>query len=230
MGNKDIGGISKVFSIELCGGTHVNRTGDIGLFRIVQESGIAAGVRRIEAVTGTRALDKVRADEQTLDSIAALVKASGDNVVEKVQQLLAANKALEKELQQLKGKLASAAGDELLAKATTVAGIKVLASEVEGLDARALRDTADQLRNKLGSSIVVLALREGGKASLIVAVSQDLTSSVKAGELVSVLAAHIGGKGGGRADQAMAGGSNPDGVPQALAAVVPELTTRLAVN
>ena len=230
MGNKEAGGTSKVFSIELCGGTHVNRTGDIGLFRIVQEGGIAAGVRRIEAITGTRALQKVRSDEQTLDDIAAAVKASGDNVVEKVQQLLAANKALEKELQQLKGKLASAAGDELLSRATTVAGIKVLASEVEGLDSKALRDTADQLRNKLGSGIVVLAQRDAGKASLLVAVSQDLTSRIKAGELVSALAVHVGGKGGGRADQAMAGGSNPDGLPQALAAVVPELTARLAVN
>jgi alanyl-tRNA synthetase len=230
MGNKEVGGISKVFSIELCGGTHVSRTGDIGLFRIVQEGGIAAGVRRIEAVTGTRALQKVRADEQTLDSIAAVVKASGDNVVEKVQQLLAANKALEKELQQLKGKLASAAGDELLAKVATVAGVKVLVSEVEGLDGKALRDTADQLRNKLGSGIVVLAQREPGKASLIVAVSQDLTSRVKAGDLVSALAVHVAGKGGGRADQAMAGGSNPDGLPLALAAVVPELTARLAIN
>ncbi|MFZ9179973.1 MAG: DHHA1 domain-containing protein [Limnohabitans sp.] len=230
MGNKEAGGTSKVFSIELCGGTHVNRTGDIGLFRIVQEGGIAAGVRRIEAITGTRALQKVRSDEQTLDDIAAAVKASGDNVVEKVQQLLAANKALEKELQQLKGKLASAAGDELLSRATTVAGIRVLASEVEGLDSKALRDTADQLRNKLGSGIVVLAQRDAGKASLLVAVSQDLTSRIKAGELVSALAVHVGGKGGGRADQAMAGGSNPDGLPQALAAVVPELTARLAVN
>jgi alanyl-tRNA synthetase len=230
MGSKEIGGSSKVFSIELCGGTHVDRTGDIGLFRIVQEGGIAAGVRRIEAITGSRALQKVRADEQTLDSIAVAVKASGDNVLDKVQQLLVANKALEKELQQLKGKLASAAGDELLAKVATVAGVKVLASEVSGVDAKALRDTADQLRNKLGSGIVVLALREGGKASLLVAVTQDLTSRVKAGDLVSALAVHVGGKGGGRPDQAMAGGSNADGVPQALAAVVPELTARLAVN
>jgi alanyl-tRNA synthetase len=230
MGNKEMGGTSKVFSIELCGGTHVSRTGDIGLFRIVQESGIAAGVRRIEAITGTRALQKVRADEQTLDTIAAVVKASGDNVVEKVQQLLAANKTLEKELQQLKGKLASAAGDELLAKVVTVAGVKVLVSEVDGVDSKALRDTADQLRNKLGSGIVVLALRESGKATLIVAVSQDLTSRIKAGDLVSALAVHVGGKGGGRADQAMAGGSNTEGLPQALAAVVPELTARLAIN
>jgi alanyl-tRNA synthetase len=227
MGNKEVGGISKVFSIELCGGTHVNRTGDIGLFRIVQEAGIAAGVRRIEAITGTRALQKVRSDEQTLDAIAAAVKASGDNIVDKVQQLLAANKALEKELQQLKGKLASAAGDELLSRVVTVAGVKLLASEVEGLDSKALRDTADQLRNKLGSGIVVLAQRETGKASIIVAVSQDLTARIKAGDLVSALAVHVAGKGGGRADQAMAGGSNPDGLPQALAAVVPELTARL---
>jgi len=230
MGNKDAGGSAQVFSIELCGGTHVNRTGDIGLFRIVQEGGIAAGVRRIEAITGTRALQKVRQDELILDRIAETVKASGDNVLDKVQQLLANNKALEKELQQLKGKLASAAGDELLGKAASVAGVKVLVSEVEGLDSKALRDTADQLRNKLGSGIVVLGQREADKATLIVTVSKDLTARIKAGDLVSALAVHVGGKGGGRPDQAMAGGNNPDGLPQALAAVLPELGERLATN
>jgi alanyl-tRNA synthetase len=225
MGRSDSG--SGQFSIELCGGTHVQRTGDIGLFRIVQEGGIAAGVRRIEAVTGLNALQKVRAEAETLDSIAATLKASGDNVLDKIQQLLANHKALEKELQQLKGKLAAAAGDELISKAVEIGGVKLLASEVEGLDSKALRDTADQLRNKLGSAVVVLGQREAGKASLIVAVSQDLTARVKAGELVGVLAAHVDGKGGGRPDQAMAGGSKPEGLPKALAAAADELSKRL---
>ncbi|MGV3592695.1 MAG: alanine--tRNA ligase [Gammaproteobacteria bacterium] len=216
-----------VFSIELCGGTHVQRTGDIGLFRITQESGIAAGVRRIEAVTGRKALERSREQDKRLQNLAAVVKASPDNVIDKVQQLVAANRALEKELQQLKAKAAAAAGADLAAQAQTVNGVKVLASEVQGIDSKALRDTAEQLRNKLGSAVVVLAVNEAGKVNLVVAVSKDLTDRIKAGELVGKLAAHVGGKGGGRPDMAMAGGTNPAGLEQALAAVNPAVSALL---
>jgi alanyl-tRNA synthetase len=214
-----------VFSIELCGGTHVQRTGDIGLFRITQESGIAAGVRRIEAVTGLKALERAREQEKRLQTLAGIVKSGADNVVDKVQQLVAANRALEKELQQLKAKAAAAAGADLAAQAQTINGIKVLATEVQGIESKALRDTAEQLRNKLGSAVVVLAVNEGGKVSLVVAVSKDLTDCIKAGDLVGKLAAHVGGKGGGRPDMAMAGGTNPAGLEQALAAVQPMITS-----
>lgn len=225
--NNRIKSTPEVFSIELCGGTHVQRTGDIGLFRIVQESGIAAGVRRIEAVTGTRAFERVREQEKRLQNLAALVKAAPDAVVDKVQQLVATNRALEKELQQLKGKIAAAAGADLVDQAETIKGIKVLATEVQGMDSKALRDTAEQLRNKLGSGVVVLAVNEGGKVSIVVAVSKDLIDRIKAGDLVGVLAAHVGGKGGGRPDMAMAGGTNAAGLAAALAAVGPEVSKRL---
>jgi alanyl-tRNA synthetase len=228
IGNSNIENISKVFSIELCGGTHVTRTGDIGVFRITQESGIAAGVRRIEAVTGHNALQQIRKLDLTLGAIAASVKASGDNVADKVQQLVATNKALEKELQQLKGKLASTMGDELLSKAQDVAGIKVLISEVQGMDSKSLRDSAEQLRNKLGSGVVVLAILDGDKVNIIAAVSKDLTDRIKAGDLVNKLAVHVGGKGGGRPDMAMAGGTNPAGMAAALAAAAGEITAILA--
>jgi alanyl-tRNA synthetase len=227
MGNNKLNDKPEVFSIELCGGTHVQRTGDIGFFRITQESGIAAGVRRIEAVTGLRAYEQVREQEKRLQSVAALVKASPDAVVDKVQQLVAANRALEKELQQLKSKAAAAAGADLLSQAEIVKGIKVLATEVQGIDSKALRETAEQLRNKLGSGVVVLAVNEAGKVSLVVAVSKDLTDRIKAGDLVGTLASHVGGKGGGRPDMAMAGGTNPAGLASALAAVVPAISQLL---
>jgi alanyl-tRNA synthetase len=224
MGNNGLYNKPDVFSIELCGGTHVNRTGDIGLFSIIQESGIAAGTRRIEAVTGTRAFARVREQDKRLQAVAALVKANQDGLVDKVQQLVSANRALEKELQQLKGKLAAAAGADLLDRAETIKGVKVLATEVQGMDGKALRDTAEQLRNKIGSGVVVLAVIEGGKVSLVAAVSKDLSDRIKAGELVNTLASHVDGKGGGRADMAMAGGTNPAGLAQALAAVGPEIS------
>jgi alanyl-tRNA synthetase len=224
MGNNKLKDESKVFSIELCGGTHVQRTGDIGLFRITGEVGIAAGVRRIEAVTGLRAIEHVRGQEKRLLNLAALVKASPDQVVDKVQQLVTNQKALEKELQQLKSKVAAAAGADLVGQAENIKGIKVLATEVQGIDSKALRDTAEQLRNKLGSGVVVLAVNEAGKVSLVVAVSKDLTDRIKAGDLVGQLAAHVGGKGGGRADMAMAGGTNPAGLGPALAAVGPAIS------
>jgi alanyl-tRNA synthetase len=210
-------------SRELCGGTHVARTGDIGFFKIVAEGGVAAGIRRIEAVTGEGALAYVQRREQVLGELAGLLKGSAHTVVEKAQHLVQAQKTLEKELQQLKAQLASAAGSALSDKAQEVNGIKVLAHALHGADAKALRDTADDLRNKLGSSVVVLAAAEGDKVSLVVAVSKDLVGKIKAGELANSLAAHVGGKGGGRPDLAMAGGSDPAGIEKALAAVVPAL-------
>ncbi len=210
------------FSLELCGGTHVQRTGDIGFFRIVQESGIAAGVRRIEAVTGLNALTHVRITEQKLQHIAGLVRGSTGNVVEKIEQALADVKTMEKELQQLKAKLATAAGAQLLEQASIINGIKVLVTEVQGMDSKTLRDTAEQLKNKLGSGVVVLAAKEAGKVSVVAAISADLTAKVKAGDLVNRLASHVGGKGGGRPDLAMAGGPQVEGLPAALAAA-PEI-------
>ncbi|MDR2212819.1 MAG: alanine--tRNA ligase [Pseudomonadales bacterium] len=211
-------------SRELCGGTHVARTGDIGLFKIVAEGGVAAGIRRVEAITGVGALAYVRRREQTLGEVAALLKGSPQNVVEKAQQLVQAQKALEKELQQFKAQRASATGGALADKAQALKGIKVLAEQLSGIDGKTLRDTADELRNKLGSSVVVLAAAEADdKLSLVAAVSKDLCNKVKAGELVNRLAAQVGGKGGGRADLAMAGGNNPGGIDAMLATVIPQL-------
>jgi alanyl-tRNA synthetase len=217
--NNNINNEHEVFSIELCGGTHVVRTGDIGLFCIVQESGIAAGVRRIEAVTGQGALARVRAQGTRLHTILGVLKASPDNVEDKVQQMFAANKALEKEVQLLKVKVAVAASATLAQQAQIIKGFKVLAVEVHGMDGKTLREAAEQLRDKLGSGVVVLAVTDSGKVSLVVAVSHDLVDRVKAGELVNTLALQVGGKGGGRADIAMAGGTNAAGLSQALSSV-----------
>ncbi|HWK54934.1 MAG TPA: alanine--tRNA ligase [Hyphomicrobiales bacterium] len=221
------GGAADVFSIELCGGTHVNRTGDIGLFLITGESGIAAGVRRIEAVTGSGALRRVRAMQHQANEVAALFKATPANLGDKAQQFVGSHKALEKELQQLKSQLASAAGSELAGAAQDVKGVKVVARSLEGVDGKALRDTADSLRNKLGVAVVVLAGTHEGKVNLVVAVSRELNAKVKAGDLVNRLATYVGGKGGGRPDLAMAGGNDPTGVPAALEAVLPTLQALL---
>ncbi len=215
------------YSVEFCGGCHVNRTGDIGLLKITSETGISAGVRRIEAVTGKGALALIAREEQTLKKLGDIVKSGADDLVEKVQQLANSNKALEKELQQLKGKLAASAGDDLSAQAVDMAGAKVLISQVDGFNAKSLRDTVDQLKNKLGSSIIVLATTDEGKVSLVAGVSKDLTERVKAGELVNMVAQQVGGKGGGRPDMAMAGGSDVAAVPDALASVKPWLEAKL---
>ena len=207
------------FSIELCGGTHVNRTGDIGLFKIVQESGIAAGVRRIEAVTGAAALALVQEHEDRLKQIAAAVKAGTDKVVDRVEQLAAANRQLEKELEQMKAKLAASAGSDLAAQAEEINGVKVLAAIVEGVDSKALRDTTDQLKNKLGSAIVILGSVSDGKVNLVAGVTKDLTGRVKAGDLVNEVAKKVGGKGGGRPDMAMAGGNSPGALPEAISSI-----------
>ena len=207
------------FSIELCGGTHVQRTGDIGLFKIVSETGVAAGVRRIEAVTGHGALEFIANREQALLSIAALLKAAPDKALDKVQQLMDKNRHLEKDLEKLKAKLASSAGDDLLAAAVEVAGVKVLAVKLDDVDPKSLRDLADQLKNKLGRAALVLATVSEDKVNLIASVSKDVMDQVKAGELVNFVALQVGGKGGGRPDMAQAGGNDPAGLAAALAQV-----------
>ncbi len=207
------------FSTELCGGTHVNRSGDIGLFKIVSEGGVAAGVRRIEAVTGETALTVLDENEQRLLRVAELVKGGRENVDDKVRQLLERTRKLEKELEHLKGKLASSAGDDLAAQAQQVNGIQVLAARLDGADAKSLRDTVDQLKNKLGSAAVVLATVSDGKVSLVAGVTNDYNARVKAGDLVNMVALQVGGKGGGRADMAQAGGTNPEALDGALRSV-----------
>ncbi len=207
------------FSTELCGGTHVGRSGDIGLFKIVSEGGIAAGVRRIEAVTGQGALDLVNANEAVLREVAGLVKAGRDDVAAKVTQLVDRTRSLERELEKLRQKLASGGGRDLLQEAQVVNGIKVLAARLDGADLKALRDTADQLKDKLGSGVVVLGAVEGDKVFLVASVTKDLAGRLKAGELIKPLAELCGGRGGGRADFAQAGGTEPDKVDAALALV-----------
>ncbi|EGV51892.1 alanyl-tRNA synthetase [endosymbiont of Riftia pachyptila (vent Ph05)] len=207
------------FSTELCGGTHVKAVGDIGLCKIIVETGIAAGVRRIEAVTGQRAIEWMEADEERVLRTVALLKGSRDDLEEKVMQLLERNRKLEKELEQLKGKLASAAGSDLASSAEDVAGIKVLAATLEGADSKSLRETMDQLKNKLGSAVILLAAINGDKVALVAGVTKDLTGRMKAGDLVKLVAEKIGGRGGGRPDMAQAGGNDPSALPQALALV-----------
>ena len=207
------------FSVEFCGGTHVERTGDIGLFKILSESGISSGVRRIEAVTGQGALALVAREEQTLKQLCEVVKANQDDLLDRVKQMNAANKALEKELDQLKAKIASSAGSDLAARAKEVGGIKLLACAVDDFDPKALRETVDQLKNKLGTAVVLLISTAGGKVSIVAGVSKDLTDRIKAGELANMVATQVGGKGGGRPDMAMAGGSDVEAVPAAVASV-----------
>jgi len=207
------------FSVELCGGTHVKRTGDIGLFKIYNETGTAAGVRRIEAVTGQAAVQKIMDDEAKLDDLARLVKGNRDDVADKVTQLLERQRKLEKELEQLKSKLASSAGSDLAGQAQDVDGIKVLAARMDGADAKALRETVDQLKNKLGTSAIVLGSADGNKVTLIAGVSKDATNRIKAGDLVNCVAQQVGGKGGGRPDMAQAGGNDPAALDTALASV-----------
>jgi len=216
------------FSTELCGGTHVKRAGDIGLCKIISETGIASGVRRIEALTGQAAIDYVEQTDERLRQVAALLKGSTDNVDRKVKQILDKTRKLEKELEQLKGKLASSAGSELSASAVDVDGIKVLAARLDGVDPKSLRDTLDQLKNKLGSSAIVLATVKGDKINLIAGVSKDQISRIKAGDLVNVVAQQVGGKGGGRPDMAQAGGNKPAALDSALSGVVDWVSQQLA--
>ncbi|UUA74329.1 alanine--tRNA ligase [Cellvibrio sp. QJXJ] len=215
------------FSVELCGGTHVNRTGDIGLFRITSESGVAAGVRRIEAITGAKALTLFDQVEALVDSAGRSLKANRDSLIEKLEALVAQNRKLEKDLAGLKTKLATAGSGDVLTQAIDVAGIKVLALNLDGADAKSLRDTADQFKNKLGSAVVLLAAVEDGKVSLIAGVTQDITAKVKAGDLMGYVAGQIGGKGGGRPDMAQGGGTDVAALDAALASVVPWVSGRL---
>ena len=215
------------FSIELCGGIHAARTGDIGAFRIVGESGIAAGVRRIEAVTGAGAEAFVRSRFAELDNACRLLKAKPENLEAKLQGLIVQSKSLEKELQQLQQKLASVGSADLLAQAVEVKGIKLLAAEVTGVEAKSLRDMVDQLKNKLGSGVVFLATRDEGKVPLAAGVTKDLTGRVKAGELLKMVAGQLGGKGGGRPDFAQGGGSQPEHLESALSSIKDWLADQL---
>jgi alanyl-tRNA synthetase len=216
------------FSVELCGGTHVRRTGDIGLFKIVSEGGIQAGVRRIEAVTGQGALDWVAKSDQVLRELAAIVKANRDDVEDKVRQLAERSRKLEKEVAGLKSKLASGQGGDLSSAAVEIAGVKVVATRIDGADAPALRDAVDKLKSKLRSAAIVLAsVQEPGKVVLIAGVTQDQIAKLKAGDLVNVVAQMIGGRGGGRPDMAQAGGNDPTKLDEALAAVAPWVESRL---
>ena len=207
------------FSVELCGGTHVSRTGDIGVFKITAETGIASGVRRIEAVSGQNAVEWMEQTESELQHVASLLKTSQEQVSNKVGQLLDRQRQLEKELEQLKGKLASSQGSDLAGQAVDVKGTKVLAAHLEGADPKSLRDTLDQLKNKLGTAAIVLATVKDDKVSLAAGVTADRIDKVKAGELVNMVAQQVGGKGGGRPDMAQAGGNDPTALATALASV-----------
>ena len=215
------------FSVELCGGTHVSRTGDIGLFKIIQESGIAAGVRRIEAVTGLKALDLVNAQQERLGGIAKILKSDNANIEQKVEQLQKQNRDLEKQVEQLKAKLTSSAGNDLTSQVIEINNVKVLVAALDGLNNKDLRATCDQLKNKLGSGVILLAASAEGKVSLVAGVTKDLLDKVKAGDLVNMVAQHVGGKGGGRPDMAMAGGTEVENIDAALASVKPYLENML---
>ncbi|HYG31773.1 MAG TPA: alanine--tRNA ligase [Methylophilaceae bacterium] len=206
-------------SRELCGGTHVTRTGDIGFFKITGESGVAAGVRRIEATTGDIALAYIQQEEALLSKAASMFKAPPQELPGKISQLMENVRTLEKELERLKSKAAASQGDELLSQVVDIAGIKVLAAKLDGVDAKGLRDVADKLKDKLGRCALLLAVTEGSKVGLVASVSKDMTDRVKAGELVNFVAQQVGGKGGGRPDMAMAGGTDASQLPQALASV-----------
>jgi alanyl-tRNA synthetase len=214
-------------SIELCGGTHVKRTGDIGLFKIVAESGVAAGVRRVEAVTGTGALARIELQQQQLQQVADAVKSQPQEAAARVAQIIDNVKSLEKELSALKSRLASSQGDELVTQAVDINGVKVLAAKLEGADAAILRETMDKLKDKLKTAAIVLAAVADGKVSLIAGVTADATAKVKAGELVNFVAQQVGGKGGGRADMAQAGGTQPENLAAALAGVTAWVKAKL---
>ena len=204
------------FSIELCGGTHVKQTGEIGLFKLLSESAVAAGVRRVEAVTGENAIALLHQQQQIVNQSAELLKADSASLVEKIQQLQEKSKKVEKELQQLKEKLAAQAGSELAKQATQINGVNVVVQRLEGVDAKVLRTMVDDLKNQLGSAVIAFATQSEDKVNLIVGVTSDLTQKVNAGELVGLMAQEVGGKGGGRPDMAMAGGSQPQNLPKAL--------------
>lgn len=216
------------FSTELCGGVHVERTGDIGLLKIISESGIAAGVRRIEAVTATGALAYINEQGACLAKVAGLVKTDIAGVDIKVEQLITRSKALEKEINQLKQELAAQAGSDLMSSAIDINGVKALIADLNGVETKALRGMVDELKNKMQSGIIMLATANEGKVGLIAGVTKDLIGKVKAGELVNMVAQQVGGKGGGRPDMAQAGGSQPENITDALASVQPWLAEKLS--
>jgi alanyl-tRNA synthetase len=216
------------FSMELCGGTHVQRAGDIGLFKITGESGVAAGIRRVEALTGRGAYEWVVHTDQVLRDIAAMLRGSREDVDEKVRELVERSRRLEKEVQQLKSKLASGHGGDLSTSAKDIGGIKVLAAQIDGADVRSLRDAMDGLKSKLGSSVIVLASVLEDKVILVAGVSEDLVARIKAGEIAGLVAAKVGGRGGGRADFAQAGGTQPENLGAALAGVESLVRSRLS--
>lgn len=215
------------FSMELCGGTHVTSTGDIGLFKIVSESGIAAGVRRIEAVSGEKAVEFVQSRELQISKLAGLLKTDPDGLVARIEQMLERNKATEKELDKLKQQLAASAGADVLSQVIEINGIKVLSTQLQGVEAKALRAMVDDFKNQLSSAIIVLAVADTNKVSLIVGVTKDLIAKVKAGELVNFVAQQVGGKGGGRPDMAQAGGTQPENLDSALSSVHAWLNDKL---
>ncbi|MDX1518802.1 MAG: alanine--tRNA ligase, partial [Gammaproteobacteria bacterium] len=207
------------FSVELCGGTHVKRSGDIGLFKIINETGIAAGIRRIEAVSGYASMNLVNRYDHALAGIANMLKVDRENIEARLSQILEKNRKLEKEVEQYKSKLASSMGDDMVSQAIDINGIKVLARHLENADPKTLRNTVDQLKNKLGTAALVLATVKDSKVSLVAGVTQDATKNIKAGELVNFVAEQVGGKGGGRPDMAQAGGNDPSRLDAALAGV-----------
>jgi alanyl-tRNA synthetase len=209
----------KDFSTELCGGTHVKRTGDIGLFKILVESGVAAGIRRVEAITGEGAVSWVQQLDARVNEAAAMLKAQPQELTQRIALVQDSVKSLEKELSALKSKMASSQGDELVSQAIDINGVKVLAAQLEGADSKTLRETLDKLKDKLHSAAIVLSAVSDGKVTLIAGVTADVTSKVKAGELVNFVALQVGGKGGGRADMAQAGGTQPENLAAALAGV-----------
>lgn len=206
-------------SKELCGGTHVKRTGDIGSFKIISEGGVAAGIRRVEAVTGTNVMDFVHSLESKMHEAAQLLKTAPHDLPQRVSQLQEQLKHLERELERVNTKLAASQGDDLVDQAKDLRGLKVLAAQLDSADAKVLRDTMDTLKAKLKSAAIVLAAVQDGKVSLIAGVTSDATNRIKAGELVNFVAQQVGGKGGGKPEMAMAGGSDPSGLSKALAAV-----------
>jgi alanyl-tRNA synthetase len=215
------------FSVELCGGTHVRRSGDIGLFKIIAEGGISAGVRRIEAVTGAGALAFVAEEERRLAEVARLLGGSATDVVDKLRQLFERQKKMEKELEGLKAKAAAGATADLSESAQDIKGVRFVAARLEGLDPKALRDSVDQLKSKLGDAVILLAAANGGKASLVAGVSGSAMGRVKAGDLVGHVAQAIGGKGGGRPDMAQGGGDDGPALQQVLAALPEWVADRL---
>jgi len=214
-------------SKELCGGTHVQRTGDIGLFKILSESGVAAGIRRVEAIAGDRALTYLQQLDAQVSQLAASLKATPSDLAQRITQLQEHARSLEKELERLGSKLAASQGDELLSQAVELKGIKVLAAQLDGADAKVLRETLDQLKNKLKSAAIVLVSVQDGKVQLAAGVTSDVLAKVKAGELVNFVAQQVGGKGGGKPDMAMAGGTDPKGLPGALQSVQNWVAERL---